>query len=128
MTDDKSTENSRKKSRGNPQNLIPWQPGQSGNPKGRKLGQRNRKTVIMDALKRLAEVNKLSPEDLEEMLHATGIQQAIKGSVPHYKEIADGLYGKLTDKMDLTSGGKTLADLISIADGKPHRGEATPEV
>jgi hypothetical protein len=100
------------------ENLVMWKPGQSGNPSGRRLGTRNRKTVIMDAIKRLADANKMTPEELEELLHATGIQQAIKrGSFFHYKEIADGLYGKITDKMDVTSGGKTLADVLAAANG-----------
>ena len=109
----KSTGKSTKKKPGNPQNLVmPWQPGQSGNPNGRKLGQRNRKTVIMDAIKRLAEINERTPEEIEDLLQTTGMEQAIKrGSFFHYKEISDGLYGKITDKMDVTSGGKTFADL-----------------
>jgi hypothetical protein len=36
-----STKDSTKKPRGNPQNLKPWKPGQSGNPGGRKKGDSN---------------------------------------------------------------------------------------
>lgn len=120
----KSTGNSTKK-RGNPQNLMPpWQKGQSGNPKGRKLGQRNRKTVIMDALRRIAEKQNVEPEDVEDMIQAAGIEKAVKGSFFHYQEISNGLYGKITDKVDVTSGGKTLADLMLAASkhgDKPSR-------
>jgi hypothetical protein len=118
-----STENNTKKRRGNPQNLILWKPGQSGNPKGRKLGARNRKTVIMEAIRRLAEANNASPEELEELIQASGIQKAIKGSFFHYQEISNGLYGKITDKVDVTSGGKTLADLIATANANGRRKE-----
>lgn len=112
----KSTGNSTKKRRGNPQNLVmPWKPGQSGNPAGRKVGQRNRRTVIIDALKKLAEQHKLDPADLEEAIQAAGITKAIKGSFFHYQEISNGLYGKVTDKLDVTSDGKSLADLITAA-------------
>lgn len=115
----------------NTKGLVFWQPGQSGNPSGKKLGTRNRKTVIMDALRRIAEANNMPPEQLEEMLQASGIEQAIKrGSFFHYKEISDGLYGKITDKMDVTSGGKTLADVLAAANGarRPKtRGKATEE-
>jgi hypothetical protein len=114
---------SKEKSRPNIKNLVIWQPGQSGNPKGKKLGTRNRKTVIMEALRRIADANGMTPEALEEMLQASGIEQAIKrGSFFHYKEISDGLYGKITDKMDLTSGGKTFADLLAAAHGAKKRG------
>lgn len=80
----------------------------------------------MDAMRKLAEANGMSTDEMEELLQATGIQHAIKkGSFFHYKEISDGLYGKITDKTDITSGGKTLADLIITANAKPGRGGKT---
>lgn len=123
----KSTEEITKKPRGNPQNLILWKPGQSGNLKGKPLGTRNRKTVIMEAMRKLAAANGMKPEEIEEMLQATAIQHAIKkGSFFHYSEVSNGLYGKITDKMDLTSGGKTIADLITLAHAKPKAGAKPP--
>ena len=104
------------KKRGNPQNLIMWKPGQSGNLKGKPPGTRNRRTVILEAMRKLAEANGMEPHEIEELLQATAIQHAIKkGSFFHYSELSNGLYGKITDKMDLTSGGRTIADLITIA-------------
>lgn len=127
MADAINTEKNTKKARGNPQNLILWKPGHSGNPKGRPLGSRNRKTVIMDAIRKLAEANDKTPEEIEELIQAVAIQHAIKkGSFFHYQELSNGLYGKMTDKTDLTSGGKTIADLITIANDKPKRGGKTP--
>lgn len=123
MADSKSTDQSTKKPRGNPQNLILWKPGQSGNPKGKAKGTRHRRTVIMDAMKKLAAANNMAPDEMEELLQAVAIQHAIKkGSFLHYAELSNGLYGKMTDKTDLTSGGKTLADLITLAHAKPTRG------
>lgn len=117
----KNTEKNTKR-RGNPQNLLkPWKPGQSGNPKGRKLGTRNRKTVIMEAIRKMAEAKGIDPAEAEELIQASGIEKAMKGSFFHYQEISNGLYGKITDKMDLTSGGKTLADLIASANAQPAR-------
>lgn len=118
---DKNTENSTtKKRRGNPQNLMAaWKKGQSGNPKGRRLGLRSRRTVIMAAIRRLAEMKEMDPADIEELIQAAGIEKAVKGSFFHYAEISNGLYGKITDKMDVTSGGKTLADLIASANANP---------
>lgn len=104
---------------------MPWKPGQSGNPKGRKLGTRNRKTVIMDAIRRLAEAKSIDPAELEDAIQAAGIVKAVKGSFFHYQEISNGLYGKVTDKVDLTSGGKTLADLIASANDRRAKNKPT---
>jgi hypothetical protein len=119
--------NNTKKRRGNPQNLIPWKPGESGNPKGRKLGARNRKTVILDAIERIGKAKNIDPAELEDAIQAVGIEKAFRGSFFHYEAISDGLYGKLTDKVDVTSGGKTIADLIAAANGA-RRSKAKKEV
>lgn len=108
-------------------NLAPqWEPGESGNPNGRPAGSRNRKTVIMAAIKRIAEHKKMSPEEIEDAIQTAGIEKALKGSFLHYAEISNGLYGKISDKVDLTSGGKTIADLITLAHGKPKPGADAP--
>jgi hypothetical protein len=97
-------------------NLKPaWKKGQSGNPKGKPKGTRDRRTVIWEAIKRIAEKRSLSPEEVEEAIQAAGIEKSLKGSFFHYKEISDGLYGKIQEKLDVTSGGKTLADVIAAA-------------
>lgn len=103
-----------------------WKKGQSGNPKGRPVGSRNRKTVIWAALMRIAEKKNLTPEEIEDALQAAGIEKALKGSFFHYKEVSDGLYGKINDKVDVTSGGKTIADLITLAHGQPKPGADAP--
>lgn len=102
--------------------LTQFKKGQSGNPKGRPLGARDRRTVIMEALKRIAEKKNMTPEEVEEALQVSGIEKALKGSFPHYDAISNGLYGKMSDKMDITSGGKTLADLITLANGNKRKG------
>jgi len=126
METEENTDNNTKKRRGNPQTLILWKPGQSGNPKGRPLGARNRKTVIMEAIKKLAAANGKTPEELEELMQAAAIQKAVKGNFFFYSELSNGLYGKITDKVDLTSGGKTLADLIASANANKGNGAKTP--
>lgn len=122
MAATKSTESSTKKKRGNPQNLIPWKPGQSGNPKGRKLGTRNRKTVMVEGLRKLADMHQTDPDDLELSIFAAAVPLALKGSLPHIQFVADAICGKLTDKIDVTSRGMTLTDLIRLADAKPAGG------
>jgi hypothetical protein len=97
-------------------NLKPaWKKGQSGNPKGRPLGARDRRTVIWAALKRIAEKKKMTPEEVEEALQVAGIEKGLKGSFFHYQEISNGLYGKITDKSEVEFKGKTLADLMTAA-------------
>lgn len=93
----------------------PWKKGQSGNPKGKALGTRDRKTVLWAAIKRIAEKKDMTPEEVEDAIQAAGIEKAFKGSFFHYQEVSDGLYGKITDKVDVTSGGKTLADVLAAA-------------
>lgn len=96
-------------------NLKPFKKGQSGNPAGRPVGARDRRTVIWEALKRIAEKKKMTPEEVEEALQVAGVEKAIKGSFLHFAEISNGLYGKITDNMDIKSGGKSLADLLLLA-------------
>ncbi len=93
----------------------PFKKGQSGNPKGRPVGTRDRRTVIWEALKRIAEKKNMTPEDIEEAIQVAGIEKSLKGSFFHFQEISNGLYGKITDKLDVKSGGKSLADLLILA-------------
>lgn len=101
-----------------PKKKVPGRPftkGKSGNPKGRPVGSRDRRTVIMEALRRIGEKKGMTAAEVEEAIQVSGIEKALKGSFLHYAEISNGLYGKITDELDIKSGGKTLADLISAA-------------
>ncbi|MER0170362.1 MAG: hypothetical protein DU489_07110 [Nitrosomonas sp.] len=111
-------------------NLKPFKKGQSGNPKGRPVGARDRRTVIWEAMKRIAEKKGMTPEEVEEAIQVAGIEKATKGSFLHFAEISNGLYGKIVDNLDIKSGGKSLAELISMANvsGKRKRSKTTGEV
>lgn len=111
----KNKETTQKRGRGNIKTLKMWKPGQSGNPKGRPVGARDRRTVIWEALKTIAEKKNMLPEEVEAAIQVAGVEKAIKGSFLHYAEISNGLYGKITDNVDIKSGGKSLADLIASA-------------
>jgi len=95
--------------------VTQFKPGESGNPIGRPVGARNRRTVLWAAISRIAEKKKMDPEEMEELIQVAGIEKAIKGSYFHYSEISNGLYGKVSDKVDITSGGKTLSDVLLAA-------------
>ena len=111
-----------------PKKKVPGRPfkkGQSGNPAGRPVGARDRRTVIWEAMKALAENSKHlkikgfvieTPEDVEVAMQMAALTRAIaKGDFYMYQELSNGLYGKITDHMDIESGGKSLGDLIAMA-------------
>lgn len=108
-------------------NLKPFKKGQSGNPKGRRKGQRDYRTLYWIGLEHIANhQGEMTAEEVEEALQVAGIAKALKGDFFFWKEIQERVHGKVTDKMDLTSGGKSIADLITIANAKPQRGAAAP--
>lgn len=97
-------------------NLIPFEPGQSGNPSGRPLGARDRRTVIWEAMKKIAEHQGMLPEDVEVEMQVSALKKAIlKADFYMYQELSNGLYGKIVDNVDIKSGGKSLADLVAHA-------------
>ena len=95
-------------------NLIPFKPGQSGNPAGKKKGTKNWATLYRKALK--YKVDATDPRTgtarrmtLQEVVVLSIIQQAAKGNVRAASHI--------TDRMD----GKALQP-ISGPDGEPLQG------
>ena len=85
-------------------------PGFSLNPSGRPEGAVGFKTMFEKAVKRLAELNKLDPDMIEIDLVVKAIAQARGGDYRFYKDMADRLYGKPTDKVavDHTTGGMPI--------------------
>ena len=118
----KSTEKSRKT-----QNLILFQPGQSGNPKGRAKGQRNYRTIYLEALKRIGAAEGYDPQEIEDAMTVKAISKALKGDFFFYKDIHDRIHGKPKERLDLGMEGKSLADLLAIAATNGLRREAGPK-
>ncbi len=85
-----------------------WKKGESGNPNGRPLGQRNYATIYKEALIKLAKLNDKTPEELEDEIISTGLLNARKGNYAFYKDVLDRLHGQATQKTDITSNGKTI--------------------
>lgn len=102
----------------NPQNIIPPKKGEpSRNPKGRGKGNLNRSTILKKWLEVQTKVKR--PDDgKEEMVSLSDaialgiIRQAMKGDVNAYREIMDTLHGKITDKIDHTSGGEKIKQVV----------------
>lgn len=78
-----------------PQNkhLKPIKPGQVLNPNGRGKGVRDIRTVMWEAMKKIGETKNMSPEEVEILLHQSGIAGALKGNVKYYNAVNDRLYG-----------------------------------
>lgn len=85
-----------------PQNkhLKPLKKGETANPNGRPLGQRNYATIYREALIKLATLNDKSPEELENEILSSGILNARKGDYRFYKDILDRLHGTPVQKIE----------------------------
>lgn len=90
----------------------PWKKGQSGNPKGRPKGSRNRDTILREMLaltlkKKGADGNMADVEHpldpsrksitVEEGINAALVNRALKGEIRAIQEIQDTLYGKIKE-------------------------------
>ena len=91
----KSKEKSREKSL---KNLIPFQPGQSGNPKGLTKGQKNYKTLMREAMISLAKKNGTDPKDLELEIFEMGLKKARLGDYRFYQDYMDRHHDKPVQK------------------------------
>ena len=94
--DTKSTERSTDKRLENLKE--PWKAGESGNPEGKKKGTRNFETIYREALKKIAKLNDLTPEELEDDIIAKAVTAARKGDYRFYKDTLDRLHGSATQK------------------------------
>jgi uncharacterized protein DUF5681 len=74
-----------------------FQKGESGNPNGRPKGSVGFKTKWDRLMKRLSEEEKISVEELGEMMLKTAFEKAKEGDFQYYKDIMDRLYGRPKD-------------------------------
>jgi len=70
---------------------TPWQPGQSGNPLGRKLDQRH--DVAREIARAVFENNR-------EALYNAFADAALKGNAYAFQQLADRAYGKLKERVE----------------------------
>ena len=68
--------------------------GTSGNPAGRKKGQRNFATVYRIALEKIAAKKGLSEDDIEVAMAVKAIERALKGDHKFYQDTQDRIHGK----------------------------------
>lgn len=101
-----------------------WQKGQSGNPKGNHKGTKHRATELKELLALIVRdpkgkgvPNPLNPAEksvtFEKMINVALIKKALTGNVEAIKEIQDTVYGRMTDKRELTGAdGNPLSVMI----------------
>lgn len=75
---------------------------------GRPKGQRNYATIYREALIKIAEMEKLTPEAIEDDMIQMAVKKARKGDPIFYKDVMDRIHGKPVQPTDLTSGGKPI--------------------
>jgi hypothetical protein len=83
----------------------PFQKGESGNPKGRPEGVRNRSTVLKELLATLCDFTnpdtlRKENADLETQIMVALIARARRGDVTAIREVLDTVYGKIADKQE----------------------------
>lgn len=89
-------------------------PGGPGRPKG----QRNYVTIYREALKKIADSQNMTPEEIETIMEEAGIRKAIKGDFQFWKDIRDRLHGKAETKSEITMRGDNTQPLLVKVIGK----------
>lgn len=82
--------------------LIPLKKGQTANPNGRPLGQRNYSTIYREALIKIANANDKTPEEIETMMEEVGLKQGLKGNFAFWKDIRDRVHGKAQENLKMS--------------------------
>lgn len=101
---EENSENSVKnKVRPQTKHLKPFKKGESGNPNGRPLGQKNYATLYKEALIKLGQLKNKTPDELELELISSGFTNAGKGDYRFYKDVLDRLHGTAVQKTELNS-------------------------
>jgi hypothetical protein len=95
-------------------NLKPMKKGETLNPNGRPKGQRNYATIYREAMIKIGSNMNMTPEEVEDLLHQSGITKAIKGDYQFYRDTLDRLHGKPVQPTDLTTAGEKLEGISVI--------------
>lgn len=92
------------------------QKGSILNPEGKSPGTNNFETDFNDAVKEIAELNKITPSEARKILFKVAFSEARKGNYNFYRDIIDRIYGKALEKMDLTTAGEKLPTPICYSE------------
>lgn len=93
---------------GTPENLKPWQPGQSGNPAGRPEGARSLSTLLREMLEEKIDVQiegqGATKKQFKEVLLRRLLKAANEGDIRAINTIFDRVDGKAQQFIELTPG------------------------
>jgi len=92
----------------NEQNLIPYEKGQSGNPKGRPKGSKNRSTIAKKWLQVEQDLkNPLTGDNevmsQEDLMTLALIKKARTGDATAYQKLLDSAYGAPVQQVEQTN-------------------------
>ena len=98
--------------------LKNWQPGQSGNPAGRKKGSKNLKTRIKRFLEMKAAGNNSDPDTGEQLdnydqIIYTQMMKAIEGDNKAFNDLLDRDAGKAVQAVDVTATNRNPIEELS---------------
>lgn len=93
-----------------PENLKPFKKGEDPRRHKKQAGEISFKTRFFEACKRTGK----DPEEVLSELIETAQRRALKGDFRFYKDIIDRIYGKETEKVNITSKGKPLPLLENL--------------
>lgn len=100
--------------------------GVSGNPNGRPKGHKNYSTLYREAIKNIAKLNNISPEEFEIQLVQKGITLARKGDYRFYKDVFDRLLGAPKQSVSLGLDDEVEAIKFEvIRNGNPSRNNSS---
>jgi len=96
-----------------PENIEPhkFPKGQSGNPKGRPKGARNRATIVREWLEVEQEItNPITGErqrlQQQDIITLSLIKEAREGNVRAFQELMDSAFGKIVNQLDISNNDK----------------------
>lgn len=118
MNDNKVKGSEKVSERPQNKNLKPFKKGQSGNPKGMKVGTRPYKVLFREAVIKLAKAKGLDPVQFELDLIARGIEMMGK-DFRFYKDSLDRLHGAPKQAVDVTSDGERVTGFALIPPEPP---------
>lgn len=98
---------------------------------GRPPGQRNYATIYREALRRIADANDKTPEEIETMLEEVGLKQGLKGNFAFWRDIRDRIHGKPKENIKVegditvTQDSSVIAELTAKLNAL-HGGASSP--
>lgn len=110
----------------NPQNLTPWESGQSGNPTGRPKGSKNLATIVRELESDDFQWDKLPIKQKDAVMQVgspfraivyKALEMAIAGDIKAMEYLRRSGYG---DKLDVVSGDRETRSPLIVSTIKPR--------